>query len=121
MNGRSASREDVARTAAAVLRKQPGGIYDVTGPKVLSVADVAKRLSALVGRHLRYEEESADAARERLSKLDPLAWRVDLSVGWFEAIAVGELKRTSDTILQFTAAAPLTLEDYFQAVPVPKV
>jgi hypothetical protein len=34
-----------------------------------------------------------------LSKLDPLAWRVDLSVGWFEAIAVSELKRTSDTIL----------------------
>lgn len=72
--GAFVSREDVARTAAAVLRKQPGGIYDVTGPEALSVADIARRLSTLVGRQLRYEDESADAARERLSRLEPLAW-----------------------------------------------
>lgn len=79
--GAFVSREDVSRTAAAVLRKQPGGIYDVTGPEALSVADIARRLSTLVGRQLRYEDESVDAARERLSRLEPLAWRVDLSLG----------------------------------------
>ena len=115
--GAFVSREDVARTAAAVLLKQPGGTYDVTGPEALSVAEIASRLSTLVGRQLRYEDESADAARERLSRLEPLAWRVDLSVGWFEAIAAGELKRTSDTVLDFTGTAPLTLEDYFRAFP----
>lgn len=115
--GAFVSREDVARTAAAALRKQPGGIYDVTGPEALSVADIAGRLSTLTGRPLGYEDESADAARERLSRLEPLAWRVDLSVGWFAAIAAGELKRTSDTILRFTGTAPLTLEDYFRAFP----
>ena len=115
--GAFVSREDVARTAAAVLRKQPGGIYNVTGPEALSVADIARRLSTLVGRQLRYEDESAGAARERLSRLEPLAWRVDLSVGWFEAIAAGELKRTSNTTLRFTGTAPLTLEDYFRASP----
>jgi NAD(P)H dehydrogenase (quinone) len=115
--GAFVSREDVARTAAAVLRMQPGGNYDVTGPEALSVADMAGRLSTLVGRQLRYEDESADTARERLSRLEPLAWRVDLSVGWFEAIAAGELKRTSDTILRFTGTAPLTLEDYFRVFP----
>src|ERR1019366_5158510 len=87
--GAFVSREDVARTAAAVLLKQPGGTYDVTGPEALSVAGIAGRLSPLVGRQLRYEDESADAARERLSKLEPLAWRVELSVGWFLAIAAG--------------------------------
>jgi uncharacterized protein YbjT (DUF2867 family) len=115
--GAFVSREDVARTAAAVLRKRPGGIYDVTGPDALSVADIANRLSTLVGRQLRYGDEPADATRERLKRLEPLAWRVDLSVGWFEAIAAGELKRTSDTILRFTGTAPLTLEDYFRAFP----
>src|SRR5664279_4479094 len=77
--GAFVSREDAARTAAAVLRKQPGGTYDVTGPEALSVAEIARRLSTLVGRQLRYEDESADAARERLSKLEPLPWRVDSS------------------------------------------
>ena len=113
--GAFVSREDVARTAAAVLRRRPGGIYDVTGPEALSVADIARRLSTLVGRQLRYEDESADAARERLSRLEPVAGRVELSVGWFEAIAAGELKRISDTVLGFTGTAPLTLEDYFRA------
>jgi uncharacterized protein YbjT (DUF2867 family) len=115
--GAFVSREDVARTCAAVLRKPPGGIYDVTGPEAMSVAEVAARLSALVRRRLRYEEESADAARKRLSRLEPLAWRVDLSVGWFEAIAAGELRIASDTVLRFTGAAPLTLEEYFHAFP----
>jgi NAD(P)H dehydrogenase (quinone) len=115
--GAFVSREDVARTAAAVLRNRPTGIHDVTGPEALSVADIAGRLSALVGRQLRYEDESADAARERLSGLEPQAWRVDLSVGWFEAIAAGELERTSDTVLHFTGAPPLTLEDYFREFP----
>ena len=89
----------------------------VTGPEALSVAEIARRLSTLVGRQLRYEDEPADAARERLGRLESLAWRVDLSVGWFEAIGVGELERTSDTILRFTGTAPLTLEGYFRAFP----
>jgi NAD(P)H dehydrogenase (quinone) len=115
--GAFVSREDAARTAAAALLKQPGGIYDVTGPKALSVAVIASRLSALVGRRLNYEDESADVARARLSRLEPSAWRVDLSIGWFQAIAAGELERASDTVLRFTGTAPLTLEDYFRTFP----
>lgn len=115
--GAFVSREDVARTAAAALLQQPGSIYDVTGPEALSVADIAERLSQLVGRQLWYEDESADAARERLSRMEPLPWRVDLSVGWFEAIAAGELMRTSDTVLRFSGRAPMNLEDYFRAFP----
>lgn len=115
--GAFVSREDVARTAAAVLQEPPGGVYDVTGPEAMSVADLARRLSTLVGRPLRYEAESSDAARERLRILEPQAGRADLSVGWFEAIGAGELSRTSDTVLRFTGTAPLTLETYFQAFP----
>ncbi len=115
--GAFVSREDVARTSAAVLRKPPGGIYDVTGPEAMSVAEVAARLSALVNRPLRYEEESANAARERLREVDPSGWRIELSAGWFEAIAAGELQSVSDAVLRFTGAAPLTLEEYFQAFP----
>ncbi|HMF74692.1 MAG TPA: hypothetical protein VK604_03425 [Bryobacteraceae bacterium] len=45
--GAFVSREDAARTAAAVVLQKPGGIHDVTGPEALSVADVATRLSAV--------------------------------------------------------------------------
>src|ERR1035437_6529761 len=82
--GAFVSREDAARTAAAVLADPPGGTHDVTGLEALSLADVAVRFSALIGRQLRYQPESAQSARDRLSEREPDAWRVDLSVGWFE-------------------------------------
>lgn len=104
-SGRGAfvSREDVARTAAAILRKPPGGIHDVTGPEALSVTEVAARLSKLRGRDLRYEEASREAMRD------------DLEAGWFEAIAAGELSHVADTVLRFTGKAPLTLEEYLKS------
>jgi uncharacterized protein YbjT (DUF2867 family) len=111
------SREDAAQTAAAALLKPPAGICDVTGPEALNLTAIATRMSVLLGRHLRYEDEPAAASRERLSRSEPLAWRVELSVGWYEAIAAGELERASHTVLRLTGMAPLTLEQYFQAYP----
>src|ERR1019366_2222895 len=115
--GAFVSREDCARAAAAALTASPGGTYDVTGPEALSIADVARRLSDIVGRELRYEDESVESGREWRSKLGEPAWRVELSLGWHEAIAAGELDRTSDTVRRFTGKRPLDIEKYFTAFP----
>jgi NAD(P)H dehydrogenase (quinone) len=114
--GAFVSREDAARTAAAVLVDPPGGVHDVTGPETLSLTDVACRLSAMTGRQLRYQAESARSARDRL-KQEPASWQVDLSVGWFEAIGSGELQSTSDVVFRFTGKEPLSLEQYFSLFP----
>jgi uncharacterized protein YbjT (DUF2867 family) len=111
------SREDVARTAAAVLRQPPGGIHDVTGDEALSVTQVAQRLSVLAGRPLHYQPESVKETRERLKRTDSEPWRVDLTVGWFEAIAGGELEHVSDAVLRFTGKPPLKMEKYFCLFP----
>ena len=111
------SREDAARTAAAVLADPPGGTHDVTGPEALSLAEVARRFSSLTGRQFRYQPESAKSARERLSKREPVTGRVDLTVGWFEAIAAGELEHTSDSVYRFTGKEPLRLQEYFSLFP----
>jgi uncharacterized protein YbjT (DUF2867 family) len=117
--GRAAfvSREDCARVAAAVLIATPGGTYDVTGPEALSLTDVARNLSGIVGRELRYEDESVTTGREWRSRSGEPAWRVELSLGWHEAIAAGELERISDTVLRFTGNGPLDMSDYFSAFP----
>ena len=115
--GAFVAREDAARTAAAVLLDPPGGDLDVTGPEALSVREVASRLSVMVGRDLRYEEESAECARERLSKTESEPWRIALAVGWFEAIRAGELEHTSDTVSRSTGAPPMNLETYFRLFP----
>ena len=101
--GAFVSREDAARTAAAVVRNPVAGIFDVTGPEALSVAEVARRLSVLTGRELRYRE--GDAGPDELSS------------GWYEAIAAGELARVTDTVSRFTGKPPLRLEEYFKHFP----
>jgi uncharacterized protein YbjT (DUF2867 family) len=115
--GAFVSREDAAQTAAAILANPSGGTLDVTGPESLNLAEVAGRLSALTGRQLRYLPESVELAREHAGKQEPTKWRIDLSVGWFEAIAVGELEPTSDTVFRFTGKKPMSLEAYFAAFP----
>jgi hypothetical protein len=78
---------------------------------------VARRLSAITGRQLRYQPESVDSSRDRLSKRERASWRVDLSAGWFEAIAAGELEHTSGAVFRFTGKEPLNLEAYFTLFP----
>jgi uncharacterized protein YbjT (DUF2867 family) len=111
------SREDAARTAAAVLAALPGGTHNVTGPEALNLADVARRFAAMSGLQLSYQPESPKSARERLSKQEAASWRVDLSVGWFEAIAAGELEQTSDSVFRFTGKKPMNLAEYFTLFP----
>ena len=111
------SREDAARTAAAALADPPGGTYDVTGAEALSLAEVARRFSTLTGRQLRYQPESTRSAHDRFSKLEPASWRVDISVGWFEAIAAGELEHPTGSVFRFTGKQAMRLEEYFTLFP----
>jgi uncharacterized protein YbjT (DUF2867 family) len=115
--GAFVSREDAARTAAAVLADPPGGTHDVTGPEALNLAEVARRFSRMTGRQLHYLPESAKSARDWLSRREEASWRVDLSVGWFEAIAAGELEHTSDAVFRFTGKNSMNLEEYFTSFP----
>ena len=114
-HGRGAfvSREDAARTAAAVLANPPGGTYDVTGPEALNLDEVASRFASLTGRSLVYQPVSARSACDRLRKPETASWRADLAIGWFEAIANGELEHTSDAVFRLTGNKPMNLEEYF--------
>ena len=75
------------------------------------MAVIAKRLSALVNRPLRYED-----ARLKADETLP-AWQRELETGWFEAIAAGELAHLSNTVERFSGRPPLKLEEYFSASP----
>jgi NAD(P)H dehydrogenase (quinone) len=113
------SREDVARVVAAVLSRPNDscGIYDVTGSEALTMTETAKRLSALVGRELRYENESVEEGRKWRSMFGVPDWEVDTWLGSYEAIAAGELEQISDTVLRITGSQPFSLEVYFAERP----
>ena len=113
------AREDAARVAAAVLASPPevSGAYDVTGPEALTLAETAARLSALVGRELRYQEESVEEGRKWRGELGAPDWEVATWLGSYEAIAAGELRAVSDTVERFTGRPARSLEAYFEEHP----
>jgi NAD(P)H dehydrogenase (quinone) len=113
------SRDDVANAVATALspRNPFPGTYDVTGPETLTLHETARQLSLLVGRELRYEDESVEEGRKWRNALGAPAWEVDTWLGSYEAIAAGELDTVSDSVLQFTGEHPLSLSQYFGKHP----
>lgn len=113
------AREDVARTVKAALTEPAvhEGIYDVTGPEAMTLAETAERLSALADQDLEYQNETADEGRAWRSEYDVPEWEVDVWIGSYEAIAAGELEETSDTVRRFTGQEPYPLEEYFSERP----
>lgn len=113
------AREDVAQSAAAVLeRPGPSGtVHELTGLEALTLADTVARLSALVGRPLRYEDESLAQARAWRSRLGAPDWEVDVWIGTYLAIAAGELAQPSDAVQRLTGRAPYAFDDYFRERP----
>ncbi len=118
-NGRAAfiAREDTARAAAAAVLARPSGIVEVTGRETLTLDDVSCRLSAIIGRALRYENESGEEMAKRLSRTSMPKWAQDAEVAWFEAIAAGEQASATHGYQRLTAIEPLNIEQYCSAFP----
>lgn len=113
------AREDVARVITAVLENpgSSGGAYNLTGPEALTLAETARRLSALCGFTLRYEDESLDDARSWRGRLGAPAWEVDVWIGTYLAIRAGELSRVTDAARRLAGREPYRLEEYFTERP----
>lgn len=118
-NGRGAfiAREDTARAAAAAVLDRPAGIIEVTGRELLTLDDVSCRLSAITGRSLRYENESADEMAKRLNRTSMPKWTQAVEVSWFQAIAAGEQASVTHGYQRLTAIEPLNIEQYCSAFP----
>lgn len=112
-NGAFVSRDDAARAAAAAVLKKPGGVHEITGPELLSIDDVARRLGYLVGRDLQYKREYVAETIERLDNADASQLEQNLEIGWFQSIAKGEQSKLTDDFSKLTNAEPQTLEEYF--------
>ena len=100
------SREDSARMVAAVLADPPGGTVEYAGAEALTLVETMAVLSSVVGRRLSYAEESPETVRARSVVRDEPAWRGDLAVGTYLAIARGEYARTSDAFERLVGEPP---------------
>ncbi|MET7465378.1 SDR family oxidoreductase [Nonomuraea sp. NPDC005501] len=114
--GRAAvvAQDDIADAATQVLLNatgHEGRTYDMTGPRSLSMAEIAAILSETTGRSITYQPETVeDAYRSRASYGAP-EWQVDAWVSTYTAIAAGQLDGVSDDIPRLTGHAATPLAD----------
>jgi uncharacterized protein YbjT (DUF2867 family) len=108
------ARADVADVAVEVLRDpeaHAGATYTLTGPEALTLDEVAARAGTVLGRKLRFENESVEAAyASRRAAYGAEDWQLDAWVSTYTAIADGSVAEVTDDVRRVTGRAPRTLE-----------
>jgi uncharacterized protein YbjT (DUF2867 family) len=103
---------DVAASAAAVLGGEghSGRIYELTGPESLSFAQVAEKLSAVLGRPVAYADIPPDAARTGLVAAGWPQWMADGFVEMLSVFAAAGPADVTNTVEKLTGKKPRALE-----------
>lgn len=95
---------DIAAVAAHVLTSpgHQGASYTLTGPEVLSAAEVAKRLSAAIGRQVLYVDVGPDAFRQALAGAGLPGWLIDALIVSNTLLAAGHGATVTDEVARLT-------------------
>jgi NAD(P)H dehydrogenase (quinone) len=109
------TREDVARSAVAVLRDpaiHKGKTYNLTGPEELSMARAAEVLTRSTGRTVTYQPETVDEAYESRASYNAPQWQLDAWVSTYTSIARGEMAGVSPDVHGLTGQDPISLAKF---------
>lgn len=109
------AREDVARSAVAVLRDpaiHKGKTYNLTGPEELSMARAAEVITEGTGRTITYQPETVDEAYASRASYGAPQWQLDAWVSTYTAIAAGELAGVSPDVHGLTGQDPISLQEF---------
>jgi uncharacterized protein YbjT (DUF2867 family) len=104
---------DVAQAAATILVSggHSGRVYDLTGPETLSHAQLAVKLSAVLGREIKYVDIPREAAREALLLRMP-EWLVD---GYLDVVGTwgsGKFSDLTDAFERVTGKKPRGFDQF---------
>ena len=91
--------DDIADVAVEALtsRRHDGGIYDLTGPRLMSFEDVARDLSRATGRNIRYVPVTFEAYAEALAPYLPPE-QVGFFIGLFRELFDGHNSHLSHDV-----------------------
>ena len=112
---------DIAAVAFHTLTSDghAGKAYDITGPEALSYDDVARELSSVLGREVKYVDLPSEAARGAMIGMGMQAWLADALIELFNLYRNGMAARVTDTVRAVTGQEPVTFaqfaKDYAEA------
>jgi uncharacterized protein YbjT (DUF2867 family) len=110
--------DDAAAAGVALLmgNPEPERSYEVTGPEALSMADIAERLTAVLGTQVAYNDMPEDSFRELLVAQAGMApEEVEIKVlTHLRAWRRGDADLVTDTVTELTGQAPLSVEAWLR-------
>jgi uncharacterized protein YbjT (DUF2867 family) len=107
---------DLADAAHAVLADASlhDARYDLTGPEALTLAGVAARFSAVLGRPIAYVPVDEGTLRLGLAKSGIAAWLVDIIVGIERAMEAGDHATVTPDLERLLGRPARTLDDFLR-------
>lgn len=105
---------DVADAVLAVLTGSghDNRSYLITGPELLSFADMAAVFSEVLGRDIAYVDLAPEAFREQLIGFGVSPWYVDAMLQLFALTRDDHNAVTTDTFTQITGRQPVLLREF---------
>jgi uncharacterized protein YbjT (DUF2867 family) len=105
---------DVAEIAARSLQDQgkASEVHVISGPELLDFYEVAARMSIVLGREIRFTEQSPADFRAFLEKIIPSTWQVEKVCELFEEIAHQALGPVTGDAASLLGRAPRPLETF---------
>lgn len=105
---------DIADVAVVAITEasHAGKVYELTGPEALSNYDIARTLSAVLGREISYRDIPAEDARSALITQGMSEWMVNVILELFEMSAADEAAEVTDTVEQLTGKPPIRFESF---------
>ena len=89
-----------------------GATYTLTGPEALTLSEVAARAGAVLGRELRFQNQTIEEAyASRAAAHDVEQWQLDAWVSTYTAIADGSCATVTDDVTTLRGYRPRTLEE----------
>ena len=115
--GRAAvvSHEDIARVAVTVLQDpsgHAGKTYSLTGPEALTLSEMARLVTEVHGREVRFHDETVEEAYLSREVYGAPDWQVEAWVSTYLAIKAGEFDGVTDVVERLTGRRPLSLREY---------
>lgn len=105
---------DVAEALVAELTRpgQDNRTFVITGPELLSFADIAAVLSAALGREIRYFDQPPDEFRRLMLGFGVPAWNVDAMLELFALIREDRNACVTDSFAAITGRPPRSLREF---------
>ena len=107
--------QDIADVATKALTSRPrGDAHCITGPEALSYADMLARISAAIGKPLKYEVIEEEEERRRMIGFGEPEGIVAAHLSIYRAIREGRLAKPTDTVEQVLGRKPFRFEEWIQ-------